>query len=106
MKHLALGQAAVARMDGCDRRPVLLLGPTCELMHDAIGHLGAPLRRTTGCIPAPPAPLRDPTAPPSTLRARLPLRDGKSQRKASGRLQLMSILAVVGSRRVSRTEVL
>src|SRR5215213_3412964 len=44
MKHLTLRQAAVTRMNGRDRRPVLLLGTTSELMHDAMRHLDAPLR--------------------------------------------------------------
>src|ERR1017187_3133802 len=42
MKHLALGQAPVARMHGCDRGLVLLLSATGELVYDAIGHLGTP----------------------------------------------------------------
>src|ERR1019366_7745026 len=42
MKHLALGQAPVARMHGCDRGLVLLLSATGELVYDAIGHLATP----------------------------------------------------------------
>jgi hypothetical protein len=36
MEHLALGQAAVGRVNRCGRRSVLRFGATSELMHDAI----------------------------------------------------------------------
>src|SRR5262249_46358525 len=39
VEELSLGEAAVAGMDGRDRRLVLLLRPAREVMHDAEGHL-------------------------------------------------------------------
>jgi hypothetical protein len=49
-------------MHSSDRRLVLLLGATSELMHDAIGHLDAPLRWTTRFTTLAPRAARDPTA--------------------------------------------